>query len=258
MPEDRVVENVLGTIGTVCWTCQVLPQNWKSWREHSTDGLSAYLMFLWAVAAVFLGIYNVSQDISIPLIIQPQLFGFLSALSWVQKRSLRFCLLVLALFCLVGGGLEAGMTVISKQALNKGNERPVQCFGIAASVIIVTGLLPQYWEIWKRKKVIGVSYYFITVDTLGGVFSLLSLVFKPEFDIIAAIPYSLVVAMDIPILIAALIFNHFLQPTHPGSVLDEETEVEANQHHAQNQETRHSVKPPFWTWRKSPGEKDST
>jgi len=261
MPENRVAENVLGTIGTVCWTCQILPQNWKSWRERSTEGLSAYLMFLWAVAAVFLGIYNLSRDINLPLIVQPQIFGFLSVLSWVQclyysqKRSLRFCLFMLTLYCLIGGGFEAGMVSISKHELNKGNERPVQFFAIATSVMFAMGLLPQYWEIWKRKKVIGVSYYFITVDTLGGVFSLLSLVFKPEFDILAAIAYSLVVVMDLPILISALILNPSSRNTHHGSVSNEDMGMEANQPVApQNQETRHSVKPSFWTRRKSAGE----
>lgn len=34
---------------------------------------------------------------------------------------------------------------------------------------------------------------FMTVDLLGGVFSLLSLVFKPKFDALAGVAYSLVV-----------------------------------------------------------------
>ena len=33
----------------------------------------------------------------------------------------------------------------------------------------------------------------MTIDLLGGVFSDLSLVFKPKFDVIAAVAYSLVV-----------------------------------------------------------------
>lgn len=33
------------------------------------------------------GVYNIVQDINIPLIVQPQLFGSLAALSWVQVRA---------------------------------------------------------------------------------------------------------------------------------------------------------------------------
>jgi hypothetical protein len=30
--------------GTVCWTMQLVPQVWKSWREKSTHGLSPWLV----------------------------------------------------------------------------------------------------------------------------------------------------------------------------------------------------------------------
>jgi hypothetical protein len=52
---------------------------------------------------------------------------------------------------------------------------------------------PQYWEIYKHKEVVGISMLFIFVDWFGGVSSLLSLVFKERFDVIAGITYSLVV-----------------------------------------------------------------
>ena len=70
MPANPVAENVLGTMGklafvsnldireleagtdidsrllvagTICWTIQLVPQVWKSWRTKSTEGLSEYL-----------------------------------------------------------------------------------------------------------------------------------------------------------------------------------------------------------------------
>ena len=52
---------------------------------------------------------------------------------------------------------------------------------------------PQYYEIWKHGEVIGISVLFMFVDLMGGVFSDLSLVFKKNLDIIAAITYSIVV-----------------------------------------------------------------
>ncbi|KIJ55690.1 hypothetical protein M422DRAFT_63684 [Sphaerobolus stellatus SS14] len=213
MPVNKAAENVLGTIGTICWTAQILPQNWKSWREHSTEGLSTYLVFLWSLATIFLGVYTVAQKINIPLMIQPQVFGFFSALSWTQclyyshKKSFMFCVITLISFVIIGGGFEAGMVFALRHGMDKGNIRPVQFFGIFSSVLIAIGLLPQYWEIWKRKEVVGVSYFFIIVDTLGGVFSLLSLIYKPDLDIIAAITYSLVIVMDSVIIVAAIILN---------------------------------------------------
>lgn len=73
------------------------------------------------------------------------------------------------------------------------NQRALQFFGILSSVIISSALFPQYYEIWKHGEVIGISITFMAIDLLGGVFSDLSLIFKADFDIIAAVTYTLVV-----------------------------------------------------------------
>jgi uncharacterized protein with PQ loop repeat len=41
---NHAAENVLATIGAICWTIQIIPQIWKSWREKSTHGLSMGLV----------------------------------------------------------------------------------------------------------------------------------------------------------------------------------------------------------------------
>jgi hypothetical protein len=52
---------------------------------------------------------------------------------------------------------------------------------------------PQFYEIYKHHAVIGISLTFMAVDCLGGVFSILSLIFKRHVDVIAAVAYALVV-----------------------------------------------------------------
>ena len=47
--------------------------------------------------------------------------------------------------------------------------------------------------------------FFMAVDILGGVFSLLSLVFKEDFDVLAGVAYSLVVVSVSP---------RFVYPSH--------------------------------------------
>ncbi len=90
---NAIAVNVLGTIGAVLWSIQIIPQIWKSHRTKSTEGLSAILMFTWAVsltrskvedliesvradvemdqqvASIFLGTYVIVQNISIPIIV---------------------------------------------------------------------------------------------------------------------------------------------------------------------------------------------
>ncbi|KAG8958273.1 hypothetical protein FRC03_009287 [Tulasnella sp. 419] len=213
MPVNEVAENVLGTIGTILWTIQLIPQVWKSWREKSTEGLSGLLMLIWSISAVFLGIYVIAEDVNIPLIIQPQLFGALAAVSWVQclyygeKRSFKICLLILFVYLAAFGGFEAGMTFVVRHALESGNKRVGQFFGIFSAVLISVGLIPQYIEIWKRKEVIGISMLFMLIDMSGGVFSVLSLVFRERFDVIAAITYIAVIVLDGVIVLAAIILN---------------------------------------------------
>lgn len=56
--------------------------------------------------------------------------------------------------------------------------------------------------------VIGVSLIFLSIDLLGGVWSLLSLVFSPPpFDALAAVSYSSVVGLEIGIFLLAALLN---------------------------------------------------
>ena len=89
--------------------------------------------------------------------------------------------------------------------------------------MLAGALLPQYWEIYKLKKVVGISLIFMAVDILGGVFSLLSLLFRAELDVAACVgsigpavgsqlisgqvSYGLVVVLDGIVVILAFILN---------------------------------------------------
>ena len=47
-------------------------------------GLTSSVSFLWGVSGPFLGVYAIVQNLNIPLILQPQIFAFLCAVSWAQ------------------------------------------------------------------------------------------------------------------------------------------------------------------------------
>lgn len=130
---------------------------------------------------------------------------------------MRICVLAYVTLLAVIGGLEVGLvfgtrvcsfflfplltqTLISctnQPVYERGNNAPVTVLGIVASVMIGGGLLPQYYEIWKHKEVIGISIPFMLVDLLGGIFNDLSLVFKEEFDVLAGVCYSIVVVCQV-------------------------------------------------------------
>jgi hypothetical protein len=48
--------------------------------------------------------------------------------------------------------------------------------GVIASILIAAGLLPPYYEMWKRRgRVVGINLGFIAMDMLGAFFSLMAL-----------------------------------------------------------------------------------
>ncbi|KAI0037204.1 PQ loop repeat-domain-containing protein [Vararia minispora EC-137] len=216
MPSNSVAENVFGTLGVLCWTVQLVPQIWKSYHSKSTKGLAPILVLFWGLAGIPLGIYNVVQNVNVPLIVQPQLFGFLCLLSWAQcqyygnGRSLTWCVYVFVSLLAIFAALEVGIVYAIRPHYERGErsaEIGLRFISVFTSVMIGVALLPQYYEIYKHKAVIGISVIMITVDMMGGVFSDISLAFKPKFDPWIAVSYSLVAVMDSVVIIAAVILN---------------------------------------------------
>jgi hypothetical protein len=143
---------------------------------------------------------------------------------------------------LLFGGLEAAMIFAIRPSYRRGQESAVEPFGIVSAVIISVALLPQYYAIYEHKAVIGISTTFMLVDMLGGVFSDLSLVFRPgPFDIVAGVTYSVVAVMDGAVLVAALILNpryarNLRKPddTELQGDLERTLDTQSNSEHAEN------------------------
>jgi len=48
--------------------------------------------------------------------------------------------------------------------------------GVIASIFLAAGLLPPYYEMWKRRgRVVGINLFFIVMDWFGAFFSLMAL-----------------------------------------------------------------------------------
>jgi uncharacterized protein with PQ loop repeat len=169
--------NVLGTIGTVMWCIQLVPQIWHNWKCKKTEGLPASMMLIWAFSAVPFGIYMILQRVNIPLQIQPQLFGFLTLISWGQvllyshNYSLVKVIMVVAGACLLCGSIEALFIFTLRIPYDKGVTWPALLIGVIAAILLVLGLIPPYFELWKRDgRVVGFSWVFLSIDCLGALF----------------------------------------------------------------------------------------
>ena len=127
-----IAANVLGTLGAICWSVQVLyaagilgskadyyqqliPQIIINYRRHHTTGLQPSMMLLWASAGVPLGVYNIVEKFNIALRIQAQILTFLSLLTWSQCYhygkgwKVSKCVVILIGMCVLMGGIEAGL-----------------------------------------------------------------------------------------------------------------------------------------------------
>ncbi|KAJ5534230.1 hypothetical protein N7527_000484 [Penicillium freii] len=204
-----LASNVLGTIGTVLWCIQLIPQVWYNWRRKNTEGFPAAMVFLWASCSVPMGAYLILQQVNIPLQIQPQIFGFFSLVSWSQvlyynhnyskTKAVLVCLGTSVLF----GVLEALLILTLRIPYNNGVTWPDIVVGVIAAILLAAGLLPPYFELWKRDgRVIGFNWVFLSIDTLGGLFSLFALAAQGSFDILGGIMYVLVVVLEAGIYIS--------------------------------------------------------
>ncbi|CRG87652.1 putative membrane protein YDR090C [Talaromyces islandicus] len=201
-----VAANVLGTIGTVFWCIQLVPQIWHNWKYKKTEGLPQSMMLLWAISSIPFGVYMILQDVNIPLQIQPQLFGFFGFISWGQilyynhnfSRFKSIALVVSSM--LLSGGVEAMFILTLRIPYDKGITWPDLIFGVIAAIMLTLGFLPVYIEMWKRRgRVVGFNWVFLSIDTLGALFSLFALAAQGTFDILGGILYIVVFLCEVAI-----------------------------------------------------------
>ena len=196
---------------------------------YSGDCWSTFGRFIWATSSMFFGVYSIVQNINIPLIVQPQVFGFLCAVAWVQvwgtalyqstlihHHSVSFLRVQDTDFAVYNGSLSIYSSHV--QFRNRPRLRTAGSISSSSSrnstraailwdhvchsdfsgtvvsdiidachIVHLHRVRPQYVEIYRIKEVRGISFVFMAIDIGGGVFSLLSLAFKPKWDVVASV-----------------------------------------------------------------------
>lgn len=214
---NEVAENVLGTVGTICWCIQLIPQIIRNYKVKDCTGFPPMMMFLWAASGVPFATYFFATDGSIPLRIQPQLFTVFCLISWaqtlyyppIQMSRRKLCLLV-GLFVLIALGLEIGFILWLRPLHRRGIEYPTLIVGIVASVLLALGLIPPYFEIAKRRgRVVGINFVFLFLDSLGALLSMAS-VLVGTFDSLSIALYAIVLGLEIGIFASQIIWYTML------------------------------------------------
>ncbi|RCH78082.1 hypothetical protein CU098_004560 [Rhizopus stolonifer] len=215
MVNRYLVEQVCSYFGLVFWSLQLAPQAWKTYRRGTSTGVSVWTMWIWTFAGIFLGCYNVGLKVTAALCVQPQIFAFISTICVFQefryqhKWSLIKTWVGFILACLLFGGFEAGMVFAFRKAEQMNNEDAIRFFGIIPVVFVIGGFLPQYYEIFRERRVIGVSHLFLAMDFSGSIFSIVSLVFSDNIDALDLVNYIAISCLDVGILVLYYIFEWY-------------------------------------------------
>ncbi|CAO3572809.1 unnamed protein product [Mortierella alpina] len=213
-----ILENVFGMLGIVFWSFQLLPQVIDNYKAKSTEGLSYSMFFIWTLAALGFGSYSIVEDLSIPIIIQPQIFGALSALCYCQclyygmRWSLRRTVVASSVMFVAMAGIEVAAVYGTRAGKDHQVKGTVEAAGIIPILLLALGFMPQYADIYKDRSVVGVSMAFIAADALGAVFSLISLAFRTEFDLLATLNYVVVLVCDL-LVVALFVYYNKLNPS---------------------------------------------
>ncbi|CCF55682.1 hypothetical protein KAFR_0A02440 [Kazachstania africana CBS 2517] len=194
------------TLGTVCWCIQLIPQIISNYRRKDCTGFPPLMMFLWVVSGIPFAIYFCVSRGNIILQIQPHLFMFFCAVSFIQscyypptQLDKRIIIAIIAGLILLDVGMEVGFILWLRLLYDRGIEWPDLIFGIIASVLLSIGLIPPYFELAKRRgRVVGINFLFLFIDSLGAWLSIISVVLG-NMDVMGIILYALVAGLEIGI-----------------------------------------------------------
>lgn len=196
----------VGTVATVCWCVQLIPQIIYNYRRKDCTGLPPVMMLLWVLSGIPFAVYFMVTKANIILQVQPHLFMVFCGVSWVQslyyppvKLPLKSILIQAFSVIIIDIGLEVGITLWLRPVYEHGTHWPALIVGILASVLLGLGLIPPYFELAKRKgRVVGINFLFLFVDSLGAWLSIVSVILG-NMDVMGIVLYAVVAFLELGI-----------------------------------------------------------
>jgi hypothetical protein len=88
------------------------------------------------------------------------------------------------------GGIQAGLIIALRVAKSQDLDWPLILMASLSAALLAAGVLTHYWDIWTHRTVRGISFLFVAIDAAGDVFSLASVFFQPELDILGIVIYA--------------------------------------------------------------------
>jgi hypothetical protein len=87
------------------------------------------------------------------------------------------------------GGIEAALVVALRIAQDRHLQWPLTLMAVLSAALLAAGVLRHYWDIYLHRTVRGISFLFVGIDAAGDVFSLVSVIFQAELDVLGMVIY---------------------------------------------------------------------
>ncbi|XBW36190.1 hypothetical protein QEN19_001770 [Hanseniaspora menglaensis] len=232
MAINSAAATVCGLAGTICWCVQLVPQIRYIIKKKDSTGFNPIFMALWLLASPFLACYAFISNQNIAIRIQPNVFMmfclvayYLSCLYPPHKKSKKFIYGSIISFLCFSVALEVGFITWLKPIYEKGTHWPALIFGIISGVVLAAGILPLYYELAHRQgRVVGISFVFLSIDSLGAYLSILSVVLG-TMDVMGIIMYSLIAVLEIGVFVSHFIWIIRFKWLGRKTIVDEENLV---------------------------------
>lgn len=117
------------------------------------------------------------------------------------------CTAVIAGMCALMGGIEIALIFALKEAVKRHINWPTLFMAVLAAVLLDAGVLCHYWDIYTHRTVRGISFIFVGIDAAGDLFSLLSVFFQAELNILGMAIYGTELALWTGVFVCGGYFN---------------------------------------------------
>ena len=105
------------------------------------------------------------------------------------------------------GGIEVALIFALKAANRRHTTWPLTFMAVLAAVLLAAGVLRHYWDIYTHRTVRGISFIFVGIDAAGDLFSLMSVFFQAELNVLGMAIYGTELALWTGVFICGGYFN---------------------------------------------------
>lgn len=105
------------------------------------------------------------------------------------------------------GGIQAALIIALRIAQDEELQWPLTLMAVLSAALLAAGVLRHYLDIYLHRTVRGISFLFVGIDAAGDVFSLVSVLFQPELDVLGLVIYGTELALWIGVFACGGYYN---------------------------------------------------